>query len=104
MTSEYAPHQVRMTKRPWDAEEDAELTAVVARLGAGAWSRVALEVGCGRSGKQCRERWYNHLEPGVNKGEWTTEEDLLIQEGVRLYGKRWCELVQPPSAPSDGLR
>ena len=26
-----------------------------------------------RTGKQCRERWYNHLDPHVKKGEWTPE-------------------------------
>ena len=23
-----------------------------------------------RSGKQCRERWHNHLNPGIKKGDW----------------------------------
>ena len=26
-------------------------------------------------GKQCRERWRNHLRPELNKGDWTVEED-----------------------------
>ena len=37
----------------------------------------------GRVGKQCRERWFNHLYLEVKKGEWTAEEDLLISEGVK---------------------
>ena len=24
----------------------------------------------------CRERWQNHLNAHINKGEWTPEEDL----------------------------
>ena len=24
----------------------------------------------GRTGKQCRERWHNHLNPGIKKGDW----------------------------------
>ena len=32
-------------------------------------------------GKQCRERWFNHLCPEVKKGEWTPEEDELITIG-----------------------
>ena len=27
-----------------------------------------------RTGKQCRERWYNHLSPTVNKQPWTQQE------------------------------
>jgi len=32
----------------------------------------------GRSGKQCRERWFNNLNPNVKKGNWTAEEDQII--------------------------
>ena len=31
-----------------------------------------------RTGKQCRERWYNHLDPHVKKGEWTPRGNLFI--------------------------
>jgi hypothetical protein len=26
-----------------------------------------------RSGKQCRERFHNHLDKGIKKGDWTEE-------------------------------
>ncbi len=29
-----------------------------------------------RSGKQCRERWHNHLDPNINKDTWTDEEGI----------------------------
>jgi len=48
----------------------------------------------GRVGKQCRERWFNHLCPAVKKGEWTEEEDQLIAEGVAELGTRWSEIVK----------
>jgi len=39
----------------------------------------------GRSGKQCRERWVNHLKPEVKKGGWTHEEDeLILQKQAEL--------------------
>jgi Myb-like DNA-binding domain len=43
------------------------------------WTKIG-EVFGERNGKQCRERWYNHLDPAVNKGEWTVEvrDSLLI--------------------------
>jgi hypothetical protein len=28
----------------------------------------------GRIGKQCRERWHNHLNPDINKEEWSETE------------------------------
>jgi myb proto-oncogene protein len=29
----------------------------------------------GRIGKQCRERWHNHLDPNIKKDKWNPEED-----------------------------
>eukprot|EP00966_Prymnesium_polylepis_P011372 261957-Prymnesium_polylepis.1 len=48
----------------------------------------------GRSGKQCRERWHNHLSPDVRKTKWSAEEDRAIVEAVQLYGTRWSEIVK----------
>ncbi len=45
--------------------------------GAKKWSKIAAELP-GRIGKQCRERWHNHLNPDINKKPWTLEEDRLI--------------------------
>lgn len=40
------------------------------------WTKIG-EVFIERNGKQCRERWYNHLDPAVNKGEWTLEVHII---------------------------
>lgn len=40
----------------------------------------------GRMGKQCRERWFNHLDPSVKKTEWTPREDeILFNAQVYMY-------------------
>jgi hypothetical protein len=43
------------------------------------WSFIARQLK-GRLGKQCRERWYNHLNPDISKAPWTEEEDKIIIE------------------------
>lgn len=43
-----------------------------------------------RIGKQCRERWLNHLNPDINKTPFSTEEDILIIEQQKLQGNRWA--------------
>ena len=48
----------------------------------------------GRIGKQCRERWFNHLDPSIKRGEWTTEEDKILFEAQRVCGNRWCEIAK----------
>mmetsp|Transcript_732 Transcript_732/g.687 ORF Transcript_732/g.687 Transcript_732/m.687 type:complete len:190 (+) Transcript_732:418-987(+) len=48
----------------------------------------------GRSGKQCRDRWSNHLCPAVKKGDWTDEEDELIYTLHQRYGCSWSKIAK----------
>ena len=48
----------------------------------------------GRIGKQCRERWFNPLDPTIKKGEWTTDEDRVLYEAQKQFGNRWCEILK----------
>lgn len=45
-----------------------------------------------RSGKQCKERWVNHLDSCMKKDKWTEEEDLRLLELHRHLGNKWCEI------------
>ena len=80
-------------RRPWTKEEDAKVTELVGKYGTKKWSLVGscLE---GRTGKQCRERWHNHLNPGIKKDGWREEEDLLIIESHKKLGSRWSEIAK----------
>ena len=31
-----------------------------------------------RSGKSCRERWFNHLDPKIKRTEWSQEEQWVL--------------------------
>jgi hypothetical protein len=42
----------------------------------------------GRSGKQCRERYHNHLDEKINKNPWTDEEERIMAEAHRELGNR----------------
>jgi transcriptional activator Myb len=48
------------------------LMSVVKKFGATKWSHIAKHIPF-RTGKQCRERWFNHLSPSIKKEEWSTE-------------------------------
>ena len=73
-----------LTKRPWSKEEDLKLADLVKLYGPKRWSLIAMQLK-GRIGKQCRERWHNHLNPDVNKSSWTQDEDGIIFQ----YHKKW---------------
>lgn len=47
-----------------------------------------------RSGKQCRERWFNHLEKEVNKKNWTPEEEKILFEKAKIYGNKWSDIAK----------
>jgi hypothetical protein len=48
-----------------------------------------------RSGKQCRERWYNHIDPKINKNQkWSKEEEDKLFELHSLYGNKWALIAE----------
>ena len=52
------------------------------------WPEVAAQLGTGRTGKQCRERWRNYLRPGIQKGRWTEEEEQTLQDMYATFGPK----------------
>jgi len=76
-------------KQVWTKEEDEKLNEYINKNGEGNWNQVATFMDSNRTGKQCRERWFNHLSPAINKGEWTEEEDRIIREMRKVVGNQW---------------
>jgi len=82
-----APSKVR--KRMWSEAEDRIVVEHVMRLGKPAkWTRCASLLP-GRNGKNVRERWYNHLDPNIDKRPWSQEEDRIILQAQLKYGNQW---------------
>jgi hypothetical protein len=80
-------------KKSWTEQEDRLLAAVVARFGASKWSHIAKYIP-NRLGKQCRERWFNHLSPSINRAEWSEEEEWLLFLGHTFLGGKWSKLTK----------
>jgi myb proto-oncogene protein len=40
------------------------------------------------TGKQCRERWKNHLRPNLKKGKWSIEEEEMIRTFYQTWGTK----------------
>ncbi|XP_029283538.1 transcriptional activator Myb-like [Cottoperca gobio] len=80
-----------LVKGPWTKEEDERVIELVQKYGVKRWSLIAKHLHS-RNGKQCRERWHNHLNPTVKKSGWTLQEDRVICQAHRLLGNRWADI------------
>ena len=61
--------------------------------GAKKWSMIAGHLP-GRIGKQCRERWHNHLNPDIKRDGWSEEEDRILVEAHEAHGNKWAEIAK----------
>lgn len=83
------PHLI---KGSWTREEDEIIIDFVQKNGPRNWVKLALLLP-GRIGKQCRERWTNHLNPNVAKKTWTETEDKLLIELHEQFGNQWTKIA-----------
>lgn len=54
-----------------------------------------------RVGKQCRERWHNHLAPHVVKQPWSEEEEWTFYLWHVVYGNKWSEIAEKLDGRTD---
>jgi hypothetical protein len=82
----------RLVKGSWTHEEDESIIKYVQEFGDKAWAGLACILP-ERTGKQCRERYKNHLDTSVNRSEWTAEEDQKLLQLHETYGNSWTKLA-----------
>ena len=74
-------------------EEEDKIIIECMREGNLTWMQIAERIP-GRIGKQCRERWTNHLDPNLKKGGWTHEEDTILAEAQQRWGNAWTKIAK----------
>eukprot|EP00656_Telonema_subtile_P056499 TRINITY_DN9035_c0_g1_i1.p1 TRINITY_DN9035_c0_g1~~TRINITY_DN9035_c0_g1_i1.p1 ORF type:complete len:272 (-),score=39.71 TRINITY_DN9035_c0_g1_i1:333-1148(-) len=82
-----------MTKRPWSAQEDDIVRSHVQKYGPRGWAGLAQTLP-GRKGKQCRERYHNHLAPDIKKEPWSSTEEALLLDAHAKYGNHWAQIAK----------
>lgn len=84
-------------RKPWTAKEDAAIRGLVQENGLKQWTLIAENLQkkfniAGRSGKQCRERWHNHLNVGILKNAWSLSEEYSLFLTHQKIGNKWAEI------------
>ncbi|XP_041008058.1 transcription factor MYB54 [Juglans microcarpa x Juglans regia] len=77
----------------WRPAEDQKLQQLVQHYGPQNWNFIAEHL-VGRSGKSCRLRWYNQLDPNINKKPFTEEEEQRLLADHRIYGNKWALIAR----------
>ncbi|XP_022878303.1 uncharacterized protein LOC111396191 [Olea europaea var. sylvestris] len=77
----------------WRPAEDSKLKELVALYGPQNWNLIAEKLE-GRSGKSCRLRWFNQLDPRINRRAFTDEEEERLMAAHRLYGNKWSMIAR----------
>ncbi|XP_027359336.1 transcription factor MYB52-like [Abrus precatorius] len=77
----------------WRPAEDEKLRELVERFGPHNWNAIAEKLR-GRSGKSCRLRWFNQLDPRINRSPFTEEEEERLLASHRIHGNRWAVIAR----------
>ena len=88
-------------RRYWSKAEDLELKRLVEWSCNGNfahplkvhWAELARMMK-GRSAKQCRERWFEQIDPRLRLDEWTLEEDGALMAGVAVHSTKWATIAE----------
>ena len=80
-------------RMPWSEDEDKVMKQLVNKYGTSNWTLIASKMGKSRNGKQCRERWYNHLNPTLKKNNWTLDEENILFSKHMQLGNKWADIA-----------
>ncbi|KAJ6289484.1 hypothetical protein OIU76_025325 [Salix suchowensis] len=77
----------------WRLAEDEKLRELVEQYGPHNWNSIAEKLQ-GRSGKSCRLRWFNQLDPRINRSPFTEEEEERLLACHRIHGNKWAVIAK----------
>lgn len=91
--------------KAWTKEEDTLLLSIVQSMRMPMkWSLVAQSLP-ERTGKQCRERYVNHLNPRLKVSDWTPVEDSTIFHLYNTIGSHWAKMSKIiPGRTDNGIK
>ena len=91
--------------KTWSKEEDTQLLNMVKKMCMPIkWSLVSQSMP-DRTGKQCRERYVNHLNPRLKNCDWSPAEDATIFHLYNTCGSQWAKMSKMiPGRTDNGIK
>jgi hypothetical protein len=95
-------------RKLWTKSEDVAIIKLVKEIGECNWGFIAERMNTdyqikGRTGKQCRERWHNHLAPDVKKEPLSEDEEHQIFLLHINKGLKWAEIAKMFGKRTDNI-
>lgn len=82
-----------IVKGSWTPKEDEIIREFVNQNGDKEWAKLALLLH-GRTGKQCRERFKNHLDSSLSNTPWTNDDDEKLIKLHEQFGNSWTKIAK----------
>nr|XP_043615677.1 transcription factor MYB56-like [Erigeron canadensis] len=82
-----------VTRGHWKVWEDVKLRELVTLRGPRNWNAISEQLP-GRSGKSCRLRWVNQLDPRIKKAVFSKDEEAILIAAHAVFGNRWSQIAR----------
>ena len=83
----------KQSKAKFSKEDDMRLIHLVLSMPHPDWFWISKQM-INRNPRQCRERWFNYLDPTLHKGDWTEEEDEFLLDKYKEFGPHWNAIAR----------
>ncbi len=91
---------------PWDKDDDRYLKTLVSIHGIHDWSTISSNMNFTfpakhRTSEDCKQRWYEHLDPSISKQPWSDQEELEMLIAHQKHQNKWSDVAQALSGRSN---
>lgn len=92
LPTQVATNQRSNKKQKFIPEEDEALIRLYQQYG-NDWKMISAVLK-NRTPRQCRDRWKNYLSPEVSRMPWTPEDDALLYQKFKEFGRQWAIIAK----------
>ncbi|KAK8836295.1 Myb- protein A [Tritrichomonas musculus] len=75
----------------WTNDENEKIVNHVKKFGPRNWKQIAAEIKT-KNAQQCRDHYNDVLDPKINNGIWTKEEERILLMKYEQLGPHWAKI------------